>query len=136
MVADSIPEPGGAAAPAPDATGAAGREENTSVRVIFFSDMKGSTTIKQDMAEKWDEHPFQRLRRQHDALLTEIISRDRAGEVIKSTGDGFLALFHKPSTTSHRRPWNGHWRSRNGCTATPRSASASAWTWARCGWSP
>jgi len=103
MVAANNLEPGGAAtARATDSPGPAGREENTSVRVIFFSDMKGSTTLKQDMAEKWDEHAFQRLRQQHDALLTEIISRDQAGEVIKSTGDGFLALFHKPSTAVER----------------------------------
>jgi class 3 adenylate cyclase len=76
--------------------------ENTSVRVVFFSDMKGSTTLKQDMAAKWDESTFQRLRRQHDALLTEIITRDRAGEVVKSTGDGFLATFERPSVAVER----------------------------------
>ena len=64
--------------------------------------MKGSTALKQDMAEKWDENAFQRLRQQHDALLTEIISRDQAGEIIKSTGDGFLAIFHTPSTAVER----------------------------------
>jgi class 3 adenylate cyclase len=103
MVAANNPEPGGAAAArATDSPGPAAREENTAVRVIFFSDMKGSTALKQDMAEKWDEHAFQRLREQHDALLTEIITRDRAGEIIKSTGDGFLAVFDRPSTAVER----------------------------------
>jgi class 3 adenylate cyclase len=85
----------GAAAPTP--TG-----ENTAVRVVFFSDMKGSTSLKQDMAAKWDEGTFQRLRRQHDVLLTEVITRDRAGEVVKSTGDGFLAVFERPSVAVER----------------------------------
>ncbi len=75
---------------------------DTALRVIFFSDMKGSGALKQDMAEKWDEKAFQRLRQQHDALLTEIISRERAGEIVKSTGDGFLAVFQKPSAAVER----------------------------------
>jgi len=76
--------------------------QNTAVRVIFFSDMKGSTALKQDMAEKWDEDAFQRLRRQHDTLLAEVITREGAGEIIKSTGDGFLAIFQRPSTAVER----------------------------------
>jgi len=78
------------------------RAETTAVRVVFFTDMKGSTALKQEMAERWDENAFQRLRVQHDALLTEIITRDEAGEIIKSTGDGVLAIFHKPSTAVER----------------------------------
>jgi class 3 adenylate cyclase len=96
-------EPGAAAAPrtnGPPAGAPAG--ENTAVRVVLFSDMKGSTSLKQDMAAKWDEGTFQRLRRQHDVLLTEIITRDRAGEVVKSTGDGFLAVFERPSVAVER----------------------------------
>lgn len=75
---------------------------NTAVRVVFFSDMKGSTALKQEMTEKWDEDAFQRVRQQHNVLLNEIITRDQAGEIIKSTGDGFLAIFHRPSTAVER----------------------------------
>jgi class 3 adenylate cyclase len=75
---------------------------DTSLLVVFFSDMKGSTALKEDMTERWDEGAFQRLRHEHDALLAEVITRDRAGEVIKSTGDGFLAVFSKPSTAVER----------------------------------
>lgn len=64
--------------------------------------MKGSTAIKQEMAERWDENAFQRLRVQHDATLTQIITRDQAGEIIKSTGDGVLAVFHRPSEAVQR----------------------------------
>jgi class 3 adenylate cyclase len=76
--------------------------QGMAVRVILFSDMKGSTALKENMAEKWDEDAFQRIRRQHDALLTEIITRDDAGRIIKSTGDGFLAIFDRPSVAVER----------------------------------
>ncbi|HEV8353128.1 MAG TPA: adenylate/guanylate cyclase domain-containing protein [bacterium] len=77
-------------------------EDDTSLVVIFFDDMQGSTALKESMAERWDEQTFQRLRKEHDALLTSIITRDGAGEVIKSTGDGLLAIFYKPSTAVER----------------------------------
>ena len=47
----------------------ASQTEDTAIRVIFFTDMKGSTALKQDMAEKWDEGTFQRLRQEHNSLL-------------------------------------------------------------------
>jgi class 3 adenylate cyclase len=77
-------------------------DDETSLVVIFFDDMKGSMALKESMTEKWDEQTFQRLRKEHDALLTSIITRDGAGEVIKSTGDGLLALFRKPSVAVER----------------------------------
>ncbi len=75
---------------------------DTAVRVVLFSDMKGSTTLKQGMAEKWDENAYQQLRRRHDSVLSEIITRDGAGQIIKATGDGFLAIFGRPSTAVER----------------------------------
>jgi class 3 adenylate cyclase len=96
-------EPGEAStAGAGDVAQPAVRAQNTAVRVVLFSDMKGSAALKEDLAERWDEGAFQRLRRQHDELLTEIITRDAAGEIIKSTGDGFLATFLKPSVAVER----------------------------------
>ncbi len=74
----------------------------TEVVVVFFDDMKGSTVLKERMAAASDEQAFQMLRREHDALVTEIISRDGAGEVIKSTGDGLLAILYKPSVAVER----------------------------------
>jgi class 3 adenylate cyclase len=81
--------------------GEASREETT-VRVILFDDMRGSTALKEVFAEHSDEEAFQELRRQHDRLIGEIIGRDGAGEIVKSTGDGVLALFERPSLAVDR----------------------------------
>jgi class 3 adenylate cyclase len=76
--------------------------EETAVRVIFFDDMRGSTALKELLAERSDEEAFQELRREHDRLVSEIIRRDGAGEVVKSTGDGVMAIFEKPSLAVER----------------------------------
>jgi class 3 adenylate cyclase len=76
--------------------------EETAVVVVFFDDMKGSLVLKDQLAAASDEQAFQLLRREHDALVTEVITRDGAGEVIKSTGDGLLAILFKPSVAVER----------------------------------
>ena len=76
--------------------------QETAVVVVFFDDIKGSTVLKERMAASSDEQAFQMLRKEHDALVTEIITRDGAGEVIKSTGDGLLAILHRPSVAVER----------------------------------
>jgi class 3 adenylate cyclase len=78
------------------------KTKKTSVLVVFFDDMKGSTVLKQKMTELSDEDVFQDLRREHDELLTQVITRDGVGEVIKSTGDGLLAVFTEPSIAVER----------------------------------
>lgn len=78
-----------------------GRDE-TAVVVVFFDDIKGSLVLKDQMAAASDEQAFQMLRREHDALVTEVITRNGAGEVIKSTGDGLLAIMFKPSVAVER----------------------------------
>jgi len=78
------------------------RTDDTHLVVIFFDDMKGSTMLKENLAEARDEHAFQALRQEHDALLAEIITRDSAGQILKSTGDGLLAIFFKPSAAVER----------------------------------
>jgi class 3 adenylate cyclase len=75
---------------------------DTAVVVVFFDDIKGSNVLKERLAATSDEQAFQILRKEHDALVTEIITRDGAGEVIKSTGDGLLAILHKPSVAVER----------------------------------
>jgi class 3 adenylate cyclase len=78
------------------------KTKKTSVLVVFFDDMKGSSVLKQQMTVLSDENVFQDLRREHDELLTQVITRDGVGEVIKSTGDGLLAVFTEPSIAVER----------------------------------
>ena len=78
------------------------KAKRTSVLVIFFDDMQGSTALKQRITEEVDEEAFQNVRREHDAIVTEIITRDTAGEIVKSTGDGVLAILSEPSTAVER----------------------------------
>jgi class 3 adenylate cyclase len=80
----------------------AGREEELAVRVVFFDDMRGSTVLKELLAEQSDEEAFHALRREHDRLIADVITRDGAGTVIKSTGDGLIALFDRPSVAVER----------------------------------
>jgi class 3 adenylate cyclase len=72
------------------------------VRVVFFDDMRGSTLLKELLAEQSDEEAFHALRREHDRIVADVIERDGAGTVIKSTGDGVLALFERPSVAVER----------------------------------
>jgi class 3 adenylate cyclase len=76
--------------------------EETAVRVVLFDDMRGSTALKELIAERSDEEAFQELRKEHDRLLASIVEREGAGEVIKSTGDGIIAVFERPSLAVER----------------------------------
>ena len=78
------------------------RAEETAVRVVFFDDMRGSTALKERFAAEGGEEAFDRVRKEHDRIVTEAVTRDGAGEVVKSTGDGLLALFEKPSLAVER----------------------------------
>ena len=76
--------------------------EEACVRVVFFDDMRGSTALKELIAEKSDEEAFHALRHEHDELVSRVIGRGGAGKVIKSTGDGVIALFERPSVAVER----------------------------------
>lgn len=70
--------------------------------MVWFDDIRGSTVMKEEMSRATDESAFQRVRKEHDALVTEIVERGGAGQVIKSTGDGILAVFRQPSVAVER----------------------------------
>lgn len=93
------PEPLAPAAP----TGWAPRHAGpTDVLVIFFSDIKGSTALKESLANTQNEAAYHNLRQSHDDLITEVITRDQAGQIVKGTGDGFMAVFLSPATAVER----------------------------------
>jgi class 3 adenylate cyclase len=81
---------------------AAERNEEMAVWVVFFDDMRGSTLLKDILAEHSDEEAFHALRREHDRLVGDVVTRDGAGHVVKSTGDGLIALFARPSLAVER----------------------------------
>jgi class 3 adenylate cyclase len=89
---------------APPSVGWGQRNTGTSTDnlVIFFSDIKGSTALKEQLASTQNEMAFHELRKEHDELLAEVIERDGAGQVIKSTGDGVMACFLSPSLAVER----------------------------------
>ena len=76
--------------------------EDAYVRVVLFDDMRGSTVLKERIAERSDEEAFHVLRREHDELVTKVVTRDGGGQVIKSTGDGLIVLFERPSVAVER----------------------------------
>lgn len=80
----------------------ANRTEETSLLVVMFDDMQASTTVKRRLSERASEEAFHELRREHDQLVTEIVERGGAGEVIKSTGDGLIVIFKAPSVAVER----------------------------------
>jgi class 3 adenylate cyclase/tetratricopeptide (TPR) repeat protein len=74
------------------------RESEQAVLVILFSDIAGSTKLK----ERMPAAKYQELRREHDARLLEIIAREGGGTPIKHTGDGILAAFLSPDVAVER----------------------------------
>jgi class 3 adenylate cyclase len=66
--------------------------------VILFTDIVGSTKLKDDLPAP-DYHA---LRRDHNARLSAIITRDKAGALVKCTGDGYLAVFLRPDVAVRR----------------------------------
>jgi class 3 adenylate cyclase len=76
---------------------------NTSVLVLFFTDMQGSSALKQRVTEVASEPLFHNtVKKEHDEIIREVIKRDGSGAIIKDTGDGFFAVFAEPSTAVER----------------------------------
>ena len=65
------------------------RLKNTSILVIMFTDMAGSTELR----DRVGEEAFEQIRELHNRLLGDIIGRDGAGQVVKDIGDAIMAVF-------------------------------------------
>lgn len=74
------------------------REKNTSVLVVMFTDLTGSTRLAEDRGED----AYNALRRHHNDILLGIIERDGAGRFVKNIGDAIMAVFAKPSDAVER----------------------------------
>jgi class 3 adenylate cyclase len=86
------------------------RERRTSVLVIMFTDIEGSTALR----EKLGDLAFERILEEHDSTLLPIIA-EHGGAHIKSIGDSIMAVFSEPSSAVqcalkmqerlHGHPW-------------------------------
>ncbi|MBM3301909.1 MAG: adenylate/guanylate cyclase domain-containing protein, partial [Deltaproteobacteria bacterium] len=74
------------------------RSRETSVLVVMFTDLKGSTQIAEERGERYT----QRMRHVHDEMLLEIIERDGHGLYIKNIGDSIMCIFSEPSMAVKR----------------------------------
>ena len=68
------------------------KAKNTAILTILFTDIVGYTHFTEEVGEKKTNE----IRRRHDELFTDIITRDEAGVIIKQIGDSFLAVFAEP----------------------------------------
>ena len=64
----------------------------------MFTDIVGFTQF----IEENGEGKANEIRKIHDELFVDIITRDEAGEVIKQIGDSCLAVFAEPSIAVER----------------------------------
>ena len=74
------------------------KSKNTAILTILFTDIVGHTQF----IEETGEGKANEIRRIHDELFVDIITRDAAGEIIKQIGDSFLAVFAEPSIAVER----------------------------------
>lgn len=74
------------------------RRKTTAVLAIAFTDIVGST----DLREKLGETRYEALREEFESRFSAEICRDDAGTIVKGTGDGALAVFAEPSTAVER----------------------------------
>ncbi len=74
------------------------REKDTSVLVVVFTDLKGSTEIAEFRGEIYAND----MRKRHNDILLEIIERNRQGLYIKNIGDSIMAVFSEPSVAVER----------------------------------
>ena len=77
--------------------------KSTAVLVLFFTDMRGSSALKQRVTEVASEQAFHNtVKKEHDDIVGGVIRRDGSGAIIKDTGDGIFAVFDEPSTAVER----------------------------------
>ena len=70
------------------------RRKLTSVLAIMFTDIAGSTELREQLGEII----YERHREAHDQTVRDLVESENAGAVVKSTGDGALAVFAEPSS--------------------------------------
>lgn len=70
------------------------RRKATSVLAVVFTDIAGSTELREQLGEII----YEKHRESHDETVRGLVESGDAGVVVKGTGDGALAVFSEPST--------------------------------------
>jgi sigma-B regulation protein RsbU (phosphoserine phosphatase) len=70
-----------------------GRRHRTGLVTLLFTDMVGSTALKQQLGDRAAAALFEK----HHALIRETLSQFPKGEEIETAGDSFLLIFSTPS---------------------------------------
>lgn len=68
-----------------------GKERDTAVRSVMFTDIVGST----ELAQRLGDHVAMDLLTTHDAIVRASVA-EHGGRVVKHTGDGIMAVFLSP----------------------------------------
>ena len=76
---------------------ASGREQRIGVVTLMFTDLVGSTALKQELG---DRLAAERIHRHHQ-VVREVLARFHEGEEISTAGDSFLIMFNRPSDAVH-----------------------------------
>jgi class 3 adenylate cyclase len=88
----SLPTPAGAG----DSPVAPARHQ-TGLITIVFTDLVGSTALKQQVGDRTGASLIQ----QHHALVRDLLRGFQGGQEIETAGDSFLIVFTKPSDAVH-----------------------------------
>jgi class 3 adenylate cyclase len=70
-----------------------GQRHRTGLVTLLFTDIVGSTALKQQLGDRAAADWF----RKHDELIREMLAQFPAGEEIETAGDSFFLLFATPS---------------------------------------
>ena len=73
------------------------QRQRTGLITILFTDLVGSTALKQQVGDRTGASLIQ----QHHALVRELLRGFPGGEEIETAGDSFLITFTKPSDAVH-----------------------------------
>src|SRR5438105_3449595 len=69
------------------------RKPRTGLVTLLFTDMVGSTALKQQLGDQGGAALF----RKHHQLVRELLGRFATGQEIETAGDSFLLVFSTPS---------------------------------------
>ncbi|MEO8456731.1 MAG: nickel-binding protein [Chloroflexota bacterium] len=80
----------------PPGTSVAQPISDSAFRIVFFTDIEGSTRLTQQLGDE----AAMRVLREHDSIVRDALEK-HGGHEVKHTGDGIMASFHSPAHAIH-----------------------------------